>query len=208
MAAAVSTPRRPPPSLPAHSSCWPRSSTDRNRRRHHRAPPAPPPLGEPSAPIPRSSPLPRSEPSDIRVPEIGVRTRIDKVTRATDGSVDMPPDPDHAGWYTGSATPGEIGNTIVVGQLDSRSGPAAFYGLGALRKGPRIVITRHDESTAHFSVTAMNVWAKDDFPSRRVHSPTTTSTLTLITCAGWDTQRHPYRSNLVLTAEPTTSTSW
>ncbi|MFD5208668.1 sortase domain-bontaining protein [Streptomyces anulatus] len=116
------------------------------------------------------------------MPEIGVRTRIDKVTRATDGSVDMPPDPDHAGWYTGSATPGEIGNTIVVGHLDSRSGPAAFYGLGALRKGSRIVITRHDGSTAHFSVTAMNVWAKDDFPSRRVYSPTTTPTLTLITC--------------------------
>lgn len=176
-------------------------------------PPAPPdtartaPLGEPSAPVPRSSPLPRSEPSDIRIPEIGVRTRIDKVTRATDGSVDMPPDPDHAGWYTGSATPGEIGNTIVVGHLDSRSGPAAFYGLGALRKGSRIVITRHDGSTAHFSVTAMNVWAKDDFPSRRVYSPTTTPTLTLITCAGWDNQRHTYRSNLVLTAEPTTPTS-
>ncbi|MFF3263559.1 sortase domain-bontaining protein [Streptomyces sp. NPDC002932] len=177
-------------------------------------PPAPPgtsrtaPPRRAQCPDTAQLPLPRSEPSDIRVPEIGVRTRIDKVTRATDGSVDMPPDPDHAGWYTGSATPGEIGNTIVVGQLDSRSGPAAFYGLGALRKGPRIVITRHDESTAHFSVTAMNVWAKDDFPSRRVHSPTTTSTLTLITCAGWDTQRHTYRSNLVLTAEPTTSTSW
>ncbi|GFN02280.1 hypothetical protein Smic_08360 [Streptomyces microflavus] len=133
-----------------------------------------------------------------------MRTPIDKVTRATDGSVGMPPDPDHAGWYTGSATPGENGNAIVVGHLDSRSGPAAFYGLGALRKGSRIMITRRDGSTAHFSVTAMKTWAKDDFPSSRVYGPTMTPTLTLITCAGWDDERDTYRSNLVLTAEPAT----
>ncbi|MFD7748035.1 class F sortase [Streptomyces sp. NPDC059698] len=162
------------------------------------------PLGEPKAPEPGSSPLPRSEPRDIRIPKIGVRTQIDKVTRATDGSVDMPPDPDHAGWYTGSATPGENGNTIIVGHVDSRSGPAAFYGLGALRKGSRIMVTRRDGSTAHFTVSAMEVWAKDDFPSRRVYGPAMTPTLTLITCADWDNERHTYRSNLVLTAEPTT----
>jgi hypothetical protein len=173
-------------------------------------PPAPPgidraaPLGEPRAPAPRGSPLPRSEPSGIRIPEIGVRTRIDEVTRAADGSVDMPTDPDHAGWYTGSVTPGESGNTIVVGHLDSRSGPAAFYGLGALRKGSRIMITRRDGSTAHFGVTAREVWAKDDFPSHRVYGPTMSPTLTLITCAGWDDERRTYRSNLVLTAEPLT----
>ncbi|MFH9652881.1 sortase domain-bontaining protein [Streptomyces anulatus] len=173
-------------------------------------PPTPPdtaraaPVGEPNAPVPRSAPLPRSEPSGIRIPTIGMRAQIDKVTRATDGFVDMPPDPDHAGWYTGSATPGENGNAIVVGHLDSRSGPAAFYGLGALRKGSPIMITRRDGSTAHFSITAMNVWTKDDFPSHRVYGPTMTPTLTLITCAGWDDERHTYRSNLVLTTEPTT----
>ncbi|MEU0163825.1 sortase [Streptomyces sp. NPDC006261] len=173
-------------------------------------PPTPPdtaraaPSGATETPAPRSSPLPRSEPTAIRIPTIGMRTQIDKVTRASDGSVDMPRDPDHAGWYTGSATPGEIGNAIVVGHLDSRSGPAAFYGLGALRKGSPIMVTRRDGSTAHFSVTTMKAWAKDDFPSSRVYGPTMTPTLTLITCAGWDDERDTYRSNLVLTAEPTT----
>ncbi|MFD8472300.1 sortase domain-bontaining protein [Streptomyces globisporus] len=173
-------------------------------------PPTPPdtaraaPDDEPNAPVPRSAPLPRSEPSGIRIPTIGMRAQVDKVTRATDGSVDMPLDQDHAGWYTGSVTPGENGNAIVVGHLDSRSGPAAFYGLGALRQGAPITITRRDGSIAHFSVTAMKVWAKDDFPSSRVYGPTMTPTLTLITCAGWDDERRTYRSNLVLTAEPTT----
>ncbi|GAA3020627.1 class F sortase [Streptomyces fulvorobeus] len=174
-------------------------------------PPAPPDtaraasIDEPRTPAPRSSPLPRSEPTVIRIPKIGVRTQIEKVTRSADGSVDMPTDPDHVGWYTGSVTPGETGNTVVVGHLDSRSGPAAFYGLGTLRKGSRITVTRRDGSTAHFAVTAMEVWAKDGFPSRRVYGPTMTPTLTLITCADWDDDRHTYRSNLVITAEPTTS---
>lgn len=117
----------------------------------------------------------------------------------------MPTDPDQAGWFAGSVTPGEIGNAIVVGHLDSRSGPAAFYGLGALRKGSRIMILRRDGTTAHFDVTTMKVWAKDDFPSHRVYGPTMAPTLTLITCAGWDSDRRTYRSNLVVTAAPATS---
>ncbi|WP_398864192.1 sortase domain-containing protein [Streptomyces sp. C11-1] len=96
-------------------------------------------------------------------------------------------------------------DAVVVGHLDSRSGPAAFYGLGALRKGSRMMILRRDGTTAHFDVTAMKVWAKDDFPSHRAYGPAMTPTLTLITCADWDSDRRTYRSDLVLTAEPATS---
>lgn len=96
-----------------------------------------------------------------------------------------------------------MGNAITVGHVDSHSGPAAFYGLGALREGSRIMVTRHDGSTAHFTVTGVEVWAKDAFPSERVYGPTTTAALTLITCTGWDSTHHTYRSNLVVTAELT-----
>ncbi|MFD3682703.1 class F sortase [Streptomyces sp. NPDC058613] len=179
-------------------------------------PPAPPatarsapaaPAGEPKPAVPFSPPLPRSEPTEIRIPKIGLRTQIDQVTRATDGSVGLPADPDHAGWYTGSVTPGEIGNAIIVGHLDSRSGPAAFYRLGALRKGSHIMVTRRDGSTARFTVTRMEVWSKDGFPSEHVYGPTTIPALTLITCADWDKERNTYRSNLVMTAVPATPSS-
>ncbi|WP_120719556.1 sortase domain-containing protein [Streptomyces hundungensis] len=145
--------------------------------------------------------MPRAEPAEIVIPTIGLRTRVDKVTRATDGSVSLPADPDHAGCYTGSVTPGENGNAITVGHVDSHSGPAAFYDLGALRKGSRIIVTRHDGSTAHFNVTGLDVWAKDAFPSERVYGLTTTPVLTLITCTGWDSTHQTYRSNLVVTAD-------
>ncbi|MFD7541575.1 sortase domain-bontaining protein [Streptomyces sp. NPDC059819] len=172
-------------------------------------PPAPPrsayaaPADEHHPGQPRTTAMHRSQPSEIVIPTIGLRTRVDSVTRATDGSVALPADPDHAGWYTGSVTPGENGNAITVGHVDSHLGPAAFYGLGALRNGSRITVTRHDGSTAHFTVSGIEVWAKDAFPSERVYGPTTTPTLTLITCTGWDSTHQTYRSNLVITAQLT-----
>ncbi|MFF5638697.1 sortase domain-bontaining protein [Streptomyces sp. NPDC012825] len=169
-------------------------------------PPAPPPsartapVQERQSPQPHNAALPRSEPVAISSPRIGLRTQVERVTRAADGSIALPADPDHAGWYTGSVTPGERGNAIAVGHVDSGAGPAAFYALGALRKGFPLTVSRRDGSAARFTVTGMEVWAKNAFPSRHVYGPTTTATLTLITCADWDSTSRTYRSNLVITA--------
>jgi sortase (surface protein transpeptidase) len=175
-------------------------------------PPPTPPASARTAPTAHSTVpqlpgagLPRSEPVVISIPKIGLHTPVEEVARARDGSIALPKDPDHAGWYTGSVTPGERGNAITVGHVDSEKGPAAFYGLGALRKGFPLTVTRHDGSTARFTVTGIEVWAKDAFPSQRVYGPTNTATLTLITCTGWDSTRRTYRSNLVITAQLTPS---
>ncbi|MFJ3222700.1 sortase domain-bontaining protein [Streptomyces sp. NPDC086783] len=170
-------------------------------------PPAPPPdarsatTAHSAVPQPQGAALPRSEPAIISIPKIGLHTQVDPVTRAADGSIALPENPDHAGWYTGSVTPGERGNAIMVGHVDSQKGPAAFYGLGALRKGSPLTVTRRDGSTAHFTLTGIDVWAKNAFPSQRVYGPTTTAMLTLITCTGWDSTHRTYRDNLVLTAQ-------
>ncbi|MFJ4880737.1 sortase domain-bontaining protein [Streptomyces sp. NPDC088745] len=161
------------------------------------------PTAHSTAVQPQGAVLSRSEPVVLSIPRIGLRTEVDEVTRAADGSVALPEDPDHAGWYTGSVTPGERGNAITVGHVDSEDGPAAFYDLGTLRRGFPLTVTRRDGSTARFTVTGIDVWAKNAFPSQRVYGPTTTATLTLITCTGWDSTHHTYRSNLVITAELT-----
>ncbi|GAA2516016.1 sortase domain-containing protein [Streptomyces gobitricini] len=115
----------------------------------------------------------------------------------------MPTDADHAGWYTGSVTPGERGNAILAAHLDSTTGPAAFYSLGALRKGDHITVQRRDGRQAVFTITTMNVYDKKAFPSQTVYGPTTLPQLTLITCAEWDKEAKTYRANLVITAHPT-----
>ncbi|GHB33937.1 class F sortase [Streptomyces chryseus] len=144
--------------------------------------------------------MPRSEPRSIEIRKLGVKTRVEQVGMTRDRSIGMPGNAGHAGWYTGSPTPGENGNTIIVGHLDSATGPAAFYGLGALRNGDPISIKRRDQTTATFTVTSISVWPKNNFPSERVYAATTKPQLTLITCADWDNTTNNYRSNLVITA--------
>ncbi|MFG3393772.1 sortase domain-containing protein [Streptomyces parvus] len=86
--------------------------------------------------------------------------------------------------------------------VDTTRGPAAFCTLGALRKGDHITVHRRDKSIARFTVTALNVYERDNFPSTSVYAPTAHPLLTLITCADWDPGNRTYTANLVVTAQP------
>ncbi|MEV6962430.1 sortase [Streptomyces sp. NPDC051207] len=171
-------------------------------------PPAPPSSARAHVQLPAATPgrgapvLPASEPVRITAKRIGLAAPVEAVGTAKDGSVALPADPDRAGWHTGSVTPGERGNAVLAAHLDSTSGPAAFYGLGALRAGDRITVEREDGRDAHFTVTALHVYAKSSLPSETVYGPTPHPQLTLLTCADWDEAAKEYRANLVITAHP------
>ncbi|MEV1093409.1 sortase domain-bontaining protein [Streptomyces microflavus] len=175
-------------------------------------PPQPPPA-PPAAARTHDTPTPSAADSDLPVlgpsrpvritsQAVGLDAAVDRVGTSADGTIALPDEGDHAGWYSGSVTPGQRGNALLVGHLDTTRGPAAFYALGALRKGDRITVHRRDKSVAHFTVTALNVYDQDDFPSTSVYAPTTHPLLTLITCADWDPTTGTYTANLVITAQP------
>jgi hypothetical protein len=181
---------------------------------HQQPPPTSPPSARPhvqqpptAAPDtdPRTPVLPVSGPVRITAKPIGLAAPVEPVGVAKDGSIALPADPGRAGWYTGSVTPGERGNAVLAAHLDSTSGPAASYSLGALRQGDRITVERQDGRDALFSVTAMRVYAKSSLPSETVYGPTAHPQLTLITCADWDATAREYRANLVITAHPAKS---
>ncbi|MDT0382177.1 sortase [Streptomyces sp. DSM 42041] len=153
-------------------------------------------------PAPSSAGLPRSVPVRVTADRVGLAARIEAVGLAGDGSIALPKDADDAGWYTGSVTPGERGNALVVAHVDDTDGPAAFYPLSSLKRGDRIEVNRRDGSTASFTVSGMQVHPRDDFPAR-VYRPTTRPRLTLITCTGWDPDTRTYQDNLVITAHLT-----
>lgn len=167
-------------------------------------PPPPPTHTQPHTHVPSHdiAVLPSSEPVQITAKRIGLAASIEAVGIAKDGTITMPTDADHAGWYTGSVTPGERGNAILAAHLDSTTGPAAFYHMGALRKGDHITVQRRDGKEAAFTVTAMSVYAKKAFPAQAVYGPTAHPQLTLITCADWDERTETYQANLVITAHP------
>ncbi|MFE2646763.1 class F sortase [Streptomyces nigra] len=147
-------------------------------------------------------PLPYAMPNQVRIPGIRVDAPIIPVGLDADGWVAAPPpeDPNLAGWFTGSVTPGEKGTAVVVGHVDNTRGPAVFYGLGSLEKGKRIEVVREDGKTAVFQIYGIEVFEKNDFPGDRVYASKGTAELRVITCGGGFSKQTGYDGNVVVFA--------
>ncbi|MDT0379721.1 sortase [Streptomyces sp. DSM 42041] len=99
----------------------------------------------------------RTSPVRVAVRGTGVDARIVPVgERAGDGIPVAPPgDPMQVAWAAGLPAPGEKGAAVLVGHLDSETGPAAFAGLGGLRAGAQIRVLRADGRTVRYEVHAV-----------------------------------------------------
>ena len=149
--------------------------------------------------------MPSSAPVRIRIPSIGVDAPVTGERLGPGRRLSVPSDTDRnlAGWFQDGPAPGTAGNAIMLGHVDTFSGPAVFYNLGSLHKGQEVDVTRNDHSTAVFSVDAIAVYAKDDFPSQKVYGPTSRPELRLITCGGGYTKSTGYLGNVVVYAHLT-----
>ncbi len=106
-----------------------------------------------------------------------------------------------AGWYTGSAVPGQVGPTVIAGHVDSYAGPGIFFHLDQLRPGDLVSVGRSDGVTVRFRVADVVVVPKDAFPTQQVYGPTPGPELRLITCGGeFDHQARRYLRNVVVSA--------
>ena len=152
-----------------------------------------------------AEPLRPSEPVRIRIPRIGVDAPMTGLGLGADGSLEAPPARDRnlAGWFEDGTRPGAEGTAIVAGHVDNDEGPSVFYALGSLKKGARVEIDRGDGRTAVFSVDAVEVYDKDDFPDDRVYDATRHASLRLITCGGGFTRETGYQGNVVAYAHLT-----
>ncbi len=141
---------------------------------------------------------PVAVPTAIRIPVIGVDSTLQRLGRNPDGSVQVPREWGRAGWYAGGARPGQPGPAVVLGHVDSRSGPAVFFRLHELRPGDAVIVERRDGSVARFRVDRVERHPKDRFPTDEVYFPTLEPTLRLVTCAGaFDRSVGHYRDNLI-----------
>jgi sortase (surface protein transpeptidase) len=110
---------------------------------------------------------------------------------------------DKAGWFTGSARPGQAGPAVVLGHVDSTSGPAVFYRLARLRPGDTVEVTRTDGTRGTFRVSGRQQVAKSRFPTDLVYGPTLEPSLRLVTCGGtFDRRSGHYRDNIIVSAVP------
>jgi Sortase domain len=148
--------------------------------------------------------LGRSVPVSMDIPAIGVSSELLHLGLNPDGTIQVPSlvtSANEAAWYEYSATPGQIGASVIEGHVDSYQGPAVFYRLGALRPGDIIDVTLADGVTAIFRVTGVREYPKSNFPAKAIYGATDFAALRLITCGGvFDYTTGHYLSSTVVFA--------
>ncbi|MEU7653239.1 class F sortase [Micromonospora taraxaci] len=172
------------------------------------ATPPRPPADAPrrTEPAPDLVPLPRAAPVLVQITAISVRAEVVPVGADAAGVLEVPPldRPTLAGWYRHGVSPGEMGNAVLVGHVDSPAGPAVFFDLGRLRAGEQIQVTRADTQVATFTVDDVRAYPKEHFPTTLVYGPADTAALRLITCGGrFDAATGNYVDNVVVFATRT-----
>jgi LPXTG-site transpeptidase (sortase) family protein len=143
-------------------------------------------------------------PVGLRIPAIGVDApslvplRIIPAT----GELEAPKEFGQTGWYAAGPVPGEPGPAVIAAHVDSaEDGPAVFFRLKELKAGDKVFVPRSDGVTATFTVTGVERYPKDAFPTQKVHGPTPDRALRLITCGGsFDQAKRSYRDNIVVYA--------
>lgn len=130
--------------------------------------------------------LPPSPPVLLEIPRIGVRTALMLLGKNPDQTLETPPldRAQEAGWYRYGPTPGARGPSVIVGHVDSTSGPAVFYRLGDLRPGETVRVLRKDGRTAVFDIDSVEKVAKDHFPTQKVYGDLPYAGIRLVTCGG------------------------
>ncbi|MFG2586735.1 class F sortase [Streptomyces sp. NPDC048438] len=163
--------------------------------------------GGASAPPPSVQPLPPATPLRLRIPVLKVDAPMMKLALNTAGALEPPPDnnPVLAGWYAGGTVPGAVGTAVAAGHVDTRLGPGVFHKLGSVRKGATIEIVRADRRTAVFTVYAVAVYNKTNFPDDKVYGPSARPELRVITCGGTYNKKTGYQDNVVVFASMTAS---
>ena len=155
-------------------------------------------------PAGRGPSLSRSLPVSVNIPAIGVNSGLLHLGLNSDGTMQVPSlttSADEAAWYKYSATPGQIGASVIEGHVDSYRGPAVFFRLGALRPGDAVDVTLADGITAIFRVTGVRQYLKSNFPAKAIYGATGYAALRLITCGGtFDYATGHYLSSTVVFA--------
>jgi hypothetical protein len=140
-------------------------------------------------------------PADLAIPAIGVLTELIELGLQSDRTVEVPEDPDVAGWYTGSPPLGQVGPAVLIGHVGSHTGPGIFWRLAELQPGDAVHLRSVDGTVVSFAVQRVEQYPKHEFPTEHVYGNTEGPELRLITRGGvFDPAERSYRGNIVVYA--------
>jgi LPXTG-site transpeptidase (sortase) family protein len=170
-------------------------------------------LGGPTLPAPTSEPATvasnRDEvpepsvdpimPSRFQIPKLDVDSYVEHVGYTDDGRMDEPERWEDVAWFQYGYLPGDQGNAVIAGHLDSDTGPAIFAGLYLMEPGDEVILTGEDGEELTFMVTRVERVEAENAPLDDIFGPSDEANLNLITCEGhFDPEEEDYDHRLIV----------
>lgn len=157
-------------------------------------------------PTPTPSPNPTPEPGNpvtFISTTLGINAPIESVGLDAENKMDVPKNAMNVAWYNLGSKPGEFGNAVLAGHLDTAAGgPAVFYNITSLKPGDEVSVVDDKQKTYTYSVTRTVTYRFDQVPLQEVFGETDGTYLNLITCEGaFDTVNQNYSHRTVVYTE-------
>lgn len=154
---------------------------------------------------PAARPLGEALPQRLDIPGLDVQAPVVATGLDPRGAIDAPPyeRAGDVGWYAAGVKPGAAGAALMVGHVDTRTRPAVFHRIGALKPGATVRVLRDDGTVAEFTVENVRVVARDRFDAHQAYGARHDGRpeLRLITCGGtFDRTTRSYTANVIVSA--------
>ncbi|MGE6553719.1 sortase domain-containing protein [Exiguobacterium artemiae] len=141
-------------------------------------------------------------PKTLTIDQLKVKTNIEQVGLDKKGAMGTPKNEQQVGWYKFGPRPGDVGNAVIDGHTDTKTGPAVFYQLHELKKGDKIEIKDESGRNLVFRVKKLVEYGHLDAPLEKIFGASDQRNLNLITCIGtYDENEGTYDNRLVVFTE-------
>jgi len=134
----------------------------------------------------------------LLIPKLQLNAPVDKLGADSAGRLIAPTDWDHVGWFEGSARPGSPGTSLMMGHVDSHTGPAVFFDLRKLQAGDEIDV-QDGARNLRYHVTSSHAYPESNVPMEELLATSGPSRIALVTCAGeFSTTTDRYDERLIV----------
>lgn len=124
-------------------------------------------------------------PSRVTIPAIGVDAIINPYGLDESGGMAVPDNGDEVAWFEPGYKPGQRGNAVLAGHVDSEKAPAVFWDLKELAPGDEITVTDENGETLVFVVKDSVAYDTGEAPISDIFGSSPERGLNLITCTGY-----------------------
>ncbi|MGB8000467.1 MAG: class F sortase [Anaerobacillus sp.] len=96
----------------------------------------------------------------------------------------MPKEARNVGWVQLGTKPGEVGNDVLTGHVDNKTGPPVFFDLGHLDSAEVVTVSIENQKSYDLEVQKVESSSSNEAPMEKVFGTCFHVGLNLVTCTG------------------------